>query len=779
MSSSHPYIVQDPAVVVLSLATALTLTCRSLFTMLLGEPVEVEIEDSAVSDGPATIEKDGDTEDAKGKGKAVMVPIEDATTPPFETRLAEMEAEIGDTAWFWQEYEPPDALRNVDGVESDILLRIIPESIDTVVARLLEDKARKELAVEAAEQGTQERSPTEEEGASETNSKVEDGGNPPNAQHDGSSSPVVQPTQPKASRPEYSSPSTVDFAGTTFAVDRNGFLQLTPSANRKKQSLRERIFRRHNTNSSSKMRVESSAAAAARNEVPSISWSKLKKAASNGSNPDSTSTSEKQIECVSCLDEFTAKELVKGPCHSYCHDCFRRLITTACQNEAQWPPKCCLNAIPKKTVLGNVNSTLGKTYRKRAEEWSIPVSDRVYCSHTACSLWLRPRQVDRSAGVAKCTRGHRTCTVCRGPDHQGGTCPRDVDMLRTEELAEEEGWRRCHGCRAYVEHRDACQHMTCRCGAEFCYVCGARWPSCACTMEQLAAVKQGAEARRRSRRARQEAEEAEAAEAVRLVAEFEREEARKAELLRQEQEERERRALEQHIEKELARRLGVELAFQGLRGTLAAVHQRQMDAVNAALDEERRTLEADVAAALGAMAERHGALRESLAASTEAVVLEHRASLDRECVARARAELRLESEYLGKLVEYYQGKADGEQKIAAAMDDLGRNMDARFRTWQKWMHNELETFAFRAREEQTVRLELLEHAERQLAEQTADTRAALERRVLAQLKWLAVVVSERNSALAEAETDELINNHDFDALFPENNLDLELGVPDA
>lgn len=352
-------------------------------------------------------------------------------------------------------------------------------------------------------------------------------------------------------------------------------------------------------------------------------------------------------------------------------------------------------------------------------------------------------------------------------------------MLRTEELAEEEGWRRCHGCRAYVEHRDACQHMTCRCGAEFCYVCGARWPSCACTMDQLAAVKRSAEARRRTRRARQEAEEAEAAEAVRLVAEFEREEARKAELLRQEQEERERRALERRIEKELARRLGVELAFQGLRETLAAIHGRQMDAVTAALDEERRILEMDAAATLGAMEERHGALRESIAANTEATILEHRASLDHEYAARAREELHLEREYLSKLVEYYRGKADGAQKILAAMNDLECKMDSRFRTWQKWMHNELETFAFRAQEEQTVQLELLEHAERQLADKAASDRAALERKVLAQLKWLTVVVLERISMLADAEADELINNHDSDALFPENDLDLELGVPDA
>lgn len=297
MSSSHPYIVQDPAWALLTLAIALLLTRRPLLTMLLGEPVEVEMDESASLNGPAAMEKDGDTEDPKGKGKAVMAPIEYATAHAFETRLAELEAEIGDTARFWQEYEPPHALRSADGVESDILLRIIPESIDRVLARVLEDKARQEEpAVSAAEKGAQEPSPTEEEEVSETkSSQDQDGENTQIAQHHDSSGPVVELARPKASRPRYSSASTIEFAGTTFAIDRNGFLQLTPSASRKKQSIRERIFRRSNTHSKSQMRVESSAAAAARNEVPNLPWGKLKKVASNGSNSRSTNVPEMQM----------------------------------------------------------------------------------------------------------------------------------------------------------------------------------------------------------------------------------------------------------------------------------------------------------------------------------------------------------------------------------------------------------------------------------------------------------------------------------------------------
>lgn len=43
------------------------------------------------------------------------------------------------------------------------------------------------------------------------------------------------------------------------------------------------------------------------------------------------------------------------------------------------------------------------------------------------------------------------------------------------QMGEKSGWRRCYKCRTLVELTQGCSHITCRCKAQFCYICGAVW----------------------------------------------------------------------------------------------------------------------------------------------------------------------------------------------------------------------------------------------------------------------------------------------------------------
>jgi hypothetical protein len=59
-------------------------------------------------------------------------------------------------------------------------------------------------------------------------------------------------------------------------------------------------------------------------------------------------------------------------------------------------------------------------------------------------------------------------------------CPNDADTQALLQAARIAGWARCYRCRMMVELTQGCYHMTCRCRAEFCYLCAAHWKTCPC-----------------------------------------------------------------------------------------------------------------------------------------------------------------------------------------------------------------------------------------------------------------------------------------------------------
>lgn len=65
-------------------------------------------------------------------------------------------------------------------------------------------------------------------------------------------------------------------------------------------------------------------------------------------------------------------------------------------------------------------------------------------------------------------------------EHPDQRCPEDKDLELTIRVGKAKGWKECSGCGNMVERLLGCRHMTCRCGAEWCYACGARWKTCSC-----------------------------------------------------------------------------------------------------------------------------------------------------------------------------------------------------------------------------------------------------------------------------------------------------------
>ncbi|KAF5004643.1 hypothetical protein FDECE_8881 [Fusarium decemcellulare] len=636
----------------------------------------------------------------------------------------------------WHKYNPPAALRKAPNITSQVLLDVLWSSLENVKTRNLEEDRQKKEKEEQRKIAESDKGKGKEPYLpiiipAETTIQIDD-------------------STPRA--------SVISHSDSTVTIT-NPEVVLKAKANKKRLFALRRLFQR------SHEKGESSAAGAALGSLRDQGDSVEK--FSTRFHRITKSIPEGEVECVSCLDDFHPKDVIKVPCHSYCHDCFIRLIAAACQNEQQWPPKCCLNQIPFKTILRFIPADLKKTFDDRSREWEIPVSERVYCSSPDCSLWIRPKRIDASKRQGVCDDYHVTCTICRGPAHGGEECPQDNDMNLTNQLAEEEGWKRCFSCNALVEHREACQHMTCRCGTQFCYVCCRRWRTCSCTMEQLNALKEGASARREERIARELEEAEEIRQALLMIEEFEREEALKAELLRQEQErleeERRQRELEERVRQESIRRREIELKYQELRVLLDQLHELQQVLIDVDQEKEAEELVIEARAAKEALMKTHEYERSDLESLMMTKKTEKEYTLNKDFQIRAAKENDIEEAYHKRLAEYWKDKKDGEREIEAAMLTLRKRMDQKHHAWQKWKAAELKKYEAGLEDNRTYREELRYSARHRLNDSCKEKEAEMMRRMAAEKKWLQAVILERERLLTEWEVQEV--EGDADSLF--------------
>lgn len=192
----------------------------------------------------------------------------------------------------------------------------------------------------------------------------------------------------------------------------------------------------------------------------------------------------KMVECVVCLDDLPSSKTAKLKCgHRMCKSCLKRSFKLSVKDPAQMPPKCCTSdCIPLKHVDNLFDIDFKKTWNRKFHEFST--RNRVYCPGKRCGRWIRPDQIQQHRNgrkVGRCGSCHtRVCCDCNNKWHGSGPCPADEETNQILQQAKEEGWQRCFNCRNMVELKEGCNHMTCRCGAEFCMICGLKWKTCEC-----------------------------------------------------------------------------------------------------------------------------------------------------------------------------------------------------------------------------------------------------------------------------------------------------------
>jgi len=191
-----------------------------------------------------------------------------------------------------------------------------------------------------------------------------------------------------------------------------------------------------------------------------------------------------QYECCICGDDFIFSEGV-AHCteHFMCNNCVVDAYNAALADTEAFPARCC-TPLPRRLVEHLLSPEVLEAYSLKAQEYYTPRAIRVYCAHESCRSFIPTSHVDNShvcSTVAHCGCGTNTCVGCQheweGQEHR--CIVSDEPGMRPKWMPEYSSSCRaksCPNCRVWMEHKEACNHMTCRyCRHEFCFVCLLPW----------------------------------------------------------------------------------------------------------------------------------------------------------------------------------------------------------------------------------------------------------------------------------------------------------------
>lgn len=198
------------------------------------------------------------------------------------------------------------------------------------------------------------------------------------------------------------------------------------------------------------------------------------------------------FKCPICIETLSREDvfIVSTCLHEFCRPCIAEHINT--QISAQCFPilcPCCNRTDPDCELSQQDLSILLETEdyeRYLRSTLSLHISQTpsiLSCPQPDCqgAAEVIPPETNF---ICPCC-GFSTCVSCKVQWHSGQTCEQYQEWReenahadeRTSNLISELGFQMCPTCQNAVEKSEGCNHMTCRCGTHFCYVCAAKCDS--------------------------------------------------------------------------------------------------------------------------------------------------------------------------------------------------------------------------------------------------------------------------------------------------------------
>ena len=203
-------------------------------------------------------------------------------------------------------------------------------------------------------------------------------------------------------------------------------------------------------------------------------------------------TESQLIKCVICLEEFSIHDhFPLETCNDFYHTkCFNEYLLSQI-NQRRFPITCpqCKKTLEDQDIYERIDPQSYKNYTKFLLDGFVSTHASEYscCPTPDCPyVFVANGQSFYQCEVCK----KQYCLTCRVEYHNKMNCKQYQQTIidKKTALADTEflnfvkgtNYKQCPNCKFWVEKSSGCNHMTCRCRYEFCYVCGGKYRACRC-----------------------------------------------------------------------------------------------------------------------------------------------------------------------------------------------------------------------------------------------------------------------------------------------------------
>jgi len=182
--------------------------------------------------------------------------------------------------------------------------------------------------------------------------------------------------------------------------------------------------------------------------------------------------------CEICFDDgLVDDQIFSLNCgHEFCRDCFTNYIATKLEERnaiIDCPQMGCNKHVVEADAEELLNPEQLTNLKRQLLEAHITKSTSCRrCVGVDCSMIAYQEGDEMKATCTKCQASF--CFRCGQENHVPSKCI-DVEaflpLLSSSELAVRKLSKPCPGCHAPIEKNDGCNHMTCKCGVHWCWLC--------------------------------------------------------------------------------------------------------------------------------------------------------------------------------------------------------------------------------------------------------------------------------------------------------------------